>query len=438
MQGEMLDGSLVTFEDTDCELSERCLEGTQFLQVHVKELIADPEAGARLRDLFKQSESNNATVFTSFLKKHRRGYSPGSKTYTWRHKVFMKRALDAERHNSKPNRLWTAGVNKLTDRSDEELRALLGWSGSAAAAGGDQKMAPSFFQVASVSSIHSWGHSNKLPAQWSWGHLNASQRVHDQGICGSCWAVSATSVLQAHMEIHTPSRARPLSVQELVSCVQNPRHCGGNGACDGATAELAMRYVMKYGLASTDTVSEAGAPQLDANTRCPRQTDLLSLLQEDLSSPGVHQSSSSMIAESRSIGIKAWERLPTNSHGAIMHSLVERGPLAVAVFASRWFPYSHGIFDGCEKDAVIDHAVALLGYGHDRKLGAKYWLVQNSWGPEWGEGGRIRLLRRHSDETDYCGVDKQPQDGTGCDGGPAQVKVCGMCGVLYDAVVPHF
>merc|ERR1719409_2141064 len=104
----------------------------------------------------------------------------------------------------------------------------------------------------------------------------------------------------------------------------------------------------------------------------------------------------------------------------LRHALVERGPAAVAVFASKWFSYSHGIFDSCERDAVIDHAVVLLGYGSDRELGAKYWLIQNSWGPEWGESGRIRLLRQHNDETEYCGIDSQPQEGTGCEGGPAQ------------------
>lgn len=144
-----------------------------------------------------------------------------------------------------------------------------------------------------------------------------------------------------------------------------------------------------------------------------------------------------MPSASRSLGLRAWERLPPNSYMPLMQALVDRGPAAVAVHASQWFSYNHGIFNGCERDAVIDHAVALLGYGNDRKLGAKYWLIQNSWGPEWGEQGRIRLLRRHSDETEYCGTDKQPEEGTGCKGGPSQVKVCGMCGILYDTVVPH-
>lgn len=259
------------------------------------------------------------------------------------------------------------------------------------------------------------------------------------------------------MEIHRPQQARPLSVQELVSCVANPKHCGGEGACDGATAELAMDYVMKYGLGSSPTGLATGAepeavlPQLyDAwmpePEKCPVQAQSPILLsaqggfhsQVDLQSPGVRYGAISPMQEGRAIGIKAWERLPTNSYAPLMHALYERGPASVGVFAAKWFPYSHGIFDSCEKDAVIDHAVALLGYGNDKELGAMYWTVQNSWGPEWGEHGHIRLLREHNDETDYCGTDSQPKEGTGCDGGPAQVKVCGMCGILYDNVVPHF
>merc|ERR1719181_1000840 len=251
------------------------------------------------------------------------------------------------------------------------------------------------------------------------------------------------------MEIHSPQHARPLSIQELVSCVDNPRHCGGAGACDGATAELAMDYAMRYGLSSSpESDPEAVKPEEDTVIRgqCPARVPHPVLLsqstdyhsQTDTSSAGVRYAGQSLLQESRSVGIQAWERLPPNSYAPLMHALVERGPAAVAVFASKWFPYEHGIFDGCERDAVIDHAVVLLGYGHDDKLNAKYWLVQNSWGPEWGEGGRIRVLRRHTDENDYCGIDSQPQEGTGCEGGPAQVKVCGMCGILYDTVVPHF
>ena len=54
---------------------------------------------------------------------------------------------------------------------------------------------------------------------------------------------------------------------------------------------------------------------------------------------------------------------------------------------------------------------------------------------QWGEQGYIRLART-SDEAGRCGVDVTPSDGTGCAGGPANVTVCGTCGILYDASYP--
>lgn len=33
-------------------------------------------------------------------------------------------------------------------------------------------------------------------------------------------------------------------------------------------------------------------------------------------------------------------------------------------------------------------------------------------------------------------MDKKPQEGEGCDGGPPEIEVCGMCGILYDPVIP--
>jgi len=312
----------------------------------------------------------------------------------------------------------------------------------------------SFLQVEEVSTmvstIHPWG--KELPEDVGWGYLNSTQHVHNQGDCGSCWAVATVGVLQAHSEIHTPQNAKPLSVQELVSCVPNPRQCGGNGGCDGATAELAMDYVMRHGLRATIESEEAYEQNptvkfyecpSQAPSDAPTSPSLLEGLvsspaQLDIATPGVHSGIPTTLLRSRSLGMHAWERLPPNSALPIMQALVQRGPVTASVFASNWFTYEHGIYDGCERDAVINHAVALIGYGRDHALGAKYWQIQNSWGPEWGENGRIRLLRKNDDETSHCGIDKQPSEGTGCEGGPAEVKVCGMCGVLYDVVVPHF
>jgi hypothetical protein len=140
---------------------------------------------------------------------------------------------------------------------------------------------------------------------------------------------------------------------------------------------------------------------------------------------------------STALGLTGFRTLPSNKQEPLMRAVAERGPVAVSASAHNWFEYKSGVFDACQKDAVVDHAITMYGYGRDPKLQRKYWLIRNSWGPDWGEHGFMRLLRRDN-EDQWCGVDNDPKKGTGCDGGPSSVPVCGTCGIMFDSVVPHF
>jgi len=80
---------------------------------------------------------------------------------------------------------------------------------------------------------------------------------------------------------------------------------------------------------------------------------------------------------------------------------------------------------------IINHGVQLVGYGTE--AGRDYWIVRNSWGGSWGERGYIRMIRQFAgDKKQYCAIDNRPADGSGCDGGPPTVEVCGECGIWYD------
>ena len=72
--------------------------------------------------------------------------------------------------------------------------------------------------------------------------------------------------------------------------------------------------------------------------------------------------------------------------------VIKDGPIGVYVHALGDFAsYGGGIFDGhCANQ--YDHALSAVGFGNEG--GVEYWIIRNSWGPEWGEGGYIRVKDR--------------------------------------------
>jgi len=243
------------------------------------------------------------------------------------------------------------------------------------------------------------------------GGLTAEEgpRIRNQGSCGSCWAIAAVEGVEAYLQAQ--GKEVQLAAQALVDCVPNPQHCGGSGGCDGATGELAYAFMRDYGIPLNSDLPYTGKTE-----QCP---------ENPLS--GAYPSASR-------VRVSGWNALPSNQAKPLMEALVSQGPAVVAVDANSWFDYESGIFDSCGKDVTLDHAVLAKGYGQEN--GHDYWLIQNSWGQNWGESGHIRLLK-HADEDNQCGTDKSPKDGVGCDGGPAEVEVCGSCGILYDALIPQ-
>lgn len=258
----------------------------------------------------------------------------------------------------------------------------------------------------------------ELAASVDWRQkLQSGQFIRDQGSCGSCWAVATVGSLEMQSEIKT-GKTTELSFNQLVDCVPNPKHCGGTGGCEGATAELGFDYVKEHGLMGEDKYQGAGGSDLGIPG--------LSYLQNgERSCSGLHAKTA--------IKLHGWNRLPANEGAPLMKSLSNHGPVVVSVDGGAWMPYQSGVFDSCGKDSTVNHAVLAVGYGEEN--GKKYWHIRNSWGREWGDAGFIKI-KRHDNDKDYCGTDYDPKQGVGCDGGPSTLPVCGMCGILSDSSHP--
>lgn len=61
-----------------------------------------------------------------------------------------------------------------------------------------------------------------------------------------------------------------------------------------------------------------------------------------------------------------------------------------------------GIFDDdtCGNSiSNLTHSILVTGYGIEN--GKDYWLVKNSWGPNWGLNGYIKMTRNKNNQ---CGI----------------------------------
>lgn len=327
-----------------------------------------------------------STYLTDFNKEY------GTAELAQREALFELAKKQVIEHNSNPAHSWKMGINKFSDMTAREFKAFKGKAGGQV--GPMSEPPASFFKnLKNVSD---------LPASVDWRDHGVVTPTKNQGGCGSCWAFSATEVLESHVAVQT-GKLLVLSPQELVSCAPNPDECGGTGGCSGATQWVGFNYTEHAGGLSL----ESSYPYQGITGTC----------------------SKSKIKPAA--GNKGYVRLPVNDYTSLMNAVATLGPIAISVDAS-WGSYAGGVFNGvC--GSTIDHAVVLVGYG--TQSGLDYYLVRNSWGSSWGEDGYIKIHRKDSDSTN-CATDTNPASGTACKPYPKTMEVCGLCGILSDSSYP--
>lgn len=219
--------------------------------------------------------------------------------------------------------------------------------------------------------------ASALPERWDWRNVNGVNfvsPVRNQASCGSCYSFASMGMLEARIRILTNNSDTPtLSPQQVVSCSEYSQ------GCDGGFPYLIGKYIQDFGI-----VDESCFPYVAKDTPC-----------------GVPQNCGRVYAAEYSYVGGFYGGC---SEAAMMMELVKNGPMAVAFEVYPDFMhYKEGIYhhtglgDPFNPFELTNHAVLLVGYGHCHMTGQKYWIVKNSWGTGWGEGGYFRI-RRGSDE----------------------------------------
>ncbi|XP_037086105.1 procathepsin L-like, partial [Pollicipes pollicipes] len=99
--------------------------------------------------------------------------------------------------------------------------------------------------------------------------------------------------------------------------------------------------------------------------------------------------------------LSSWVDIPSGSESSLLDAAGGVGPVSVAIDASHqsFQLYSGGIYNEPRcSSRQLDHGVLVVGYG------SGFWLVKNSWGSRWGQGGYIMMTRNGSNQ---CGIATQ-------------------------------
>jgi len=320
-------------------------------------------ASLALNDLFKLH------LWDKFKKTHSKAYY-SDEHEEFRYGIFKKNLDIIEKHNEEYSmgmHSYTLGVNAFADWTFDEFRDIM--------FGTRRNMTTN--KGGATATFARLPKNVRVPDNTDWREMGAVTPVKNQGRCGSCWAFSTTGSLEgAHFR--ATKKLVSLSEQQLVDCSGKD----GNQGCNGGLMDNAFKYVQEEG--GIDT--EDSYPYHAHNQKC------------HFNKKAIGSTCSGFVD------------IPSGQEDALMEAVATIGPVSIAIDATedKFMLYKEGVFvdDTCQNGAdSLDHGVLVVGYGTDNstKLGdaADYWIVKNSWGPEWGEKGYIRMARNLNN---MCGV----------------------------------
>lgn len=213
-----------------------------------------------------------------------------------------------------------------------------------------------------------------LPENFDWREHGFSTGVRDQGECGSCWAITTSGALEGAFARFNGFSVQ-LSPQQLVDC--STRDFG----CEGGWFDTALNYVAQ--LPTGWLNPETAYPYRGVKETC----------KIDISG------AQNPVASSYELKVVGSKRLENEKD--MMEALYVYGPVSVALHVtSNLFAYQEGVFTDALCNVNLNHAVLLVGWGHDRRSNKPYWILKNSWGADWGESGYFRMER----DRNMCGV----------------------------------
>jgi C1A family cysteine protease len=296
-----------------------------------KQLLVASLISLAILAVYYTSAETKVDAFAEWKGQFGVNWAPEEEAY--RRLIFEKNLVLINKHNADASQTYKMGVNQFTIFTTEEFSTR-------------------FLTPMPMVGVPKGDDKYEVIGAVDWTTQGKVSGIKNQGSCGSCWAFSATGVMESWFLFKGQSVS--LSEQQLVDC-SRPQ---GNQGCNGGWPSNALKYVISNGI-----TSEGAYPYVAKDQACKVQ------------------GGSYKIAGQKSF-----------SGCAGLSSGINSSPISVTVDATNWSPYRSGVFNNCA--ASINHAVLLVGVD-----GSGAWKIKNSWGTGWGESGYIRLTTGNT-----CGV----------------------------------
>jgi C1A family cysteine protease len=245
----------------------------------------------------------------------------------------LQREIDAKGYN------WTAKRTWVTDLSEDEFQALLGF-----------EIPPDVERRLSALDADDFPVAKNLPATWDWRDLDGVTAVKNQAGCGSCWDFAGMAALESVVYIHEGIEY-DLSEQQILSCKTPGYGCGGGH----------FAWVWEYAR-DNGIVDEVCMPYY-----------------ADDSIPCADESCTKYATADE------WIDIPNNVDAIKTAVMVAPCATSFRVY-SDFSSYGGGCYEHAGDDPP-NHAVLIIGWDDSMCSGEGAWLVKNSWGDGWGLDG---------------------------------------------------
>ncbi len=203
-----------------------------------------------------------------------------------------------------------------------------------------------------------------IPEQYNWReqYPNCAQPVQNQGNCSAAYAVAVTSAVADRIctQSGTPIR---LSAQEVIDCD------GANYGCNGGYATKALNWGKRKGF-----VEEKCLPYNNTVGECEDYTQNECRINEQV--------------------YKVIDYCLAMDQEGIKKEILKNGPVVSSMqMFTDFLVYKEGLYHRSEDAFKFNgqHVVKIVGWDQAAE-GQEAWIVENSWGSDWGENGFVRML----------------------------------------------